>query len=253
MIRIARASIDGDTLRLDQDDVHYLIHVLRRGSGARVELFDGEGNCAVGTLAENKDNTWHVDVEQRMTRQRPVMDLTVACAAPKGERATWLVEKLAELGVSELVWLTTERSVVHPVEASAKMERLRRVAMQAARQSGRSRVLKVRAPLGLIDFLQRHFDRRIVADPGGVPLVEHLGHQESRDASREQEVTMAVLIGPEGGLSIAELSGAIGAGYTPCALNDFILRVETAALAAAATIVGAAMTRKKVSSRDAAP
>src|SRR5690606_23984550 len=113
---------------------HHVRDVLRLAEGAEVEVFDDGGRVGAGRLVEVSAAGVVVEVDA-ISRRAVGVELTIASAVPKGQRADWMVEKLAELGVSRFVPLATARSVVHP-EGRGKLDRWRRLATEAARQSG---------------------------------------------------------------------------------------------------------------------
>ena len=122
----------------------HAIQVLRLKVGDSVVLFDGRGLEATGIVREVGRLTMAVEIsERRAAPPRTLVSLTLAVATPKGERADWLVEKCAELGVTALWLLETERSQVRPGEG--KLERWRRKALQAAKQAGHASIMTVEA------------------------------------------------------------------------------------------------------------
>lgn len=194
----------------DDPTVHHLGRVLRLRDGESVTVTDGAGRwrpCrwAGGTLAP--------DGEVVVETPGPTVELYVAI--PKHDRPEWLVQKATELGVDRIVWLHTERSVVrwNPDRARRHLERLRRVATEAAMQSRRVTVPVLDGPVEARAVL----DDVAVAEPGGRPL---------RADDRR------VAVGPEGGWSDAEL--AVAADRVD--LGPTVLRVETAAVAVVARL-----------------
>ena len=151
---------------------------------------------------------------------RALPPLTVCCAVPKGQRADWLAEKLGELGVTTWVPLLTERGIVEP--GGNKVERWRRLAESAARQSRSPTVLEVVAPAKVAAVLND-------IGPGVVLTTE-------RPAGGL--VAASVLyVGPEGGWSERELAGVRrGGGCGFASLGETVLRVETAAIVAAGVV-----------------
>ena len=206
---------------------HYLRTVLRLSAGSQVELFDGAGQIALATLDDGEPPQLQIGtVRAADTVTAP---LTLAVAAPKGERADWLAEKLGELGVTTITWLLCDRSIVQPVAGSARMQRWHRLLTAGARQSGQARVPEMQGPLTLPAWLaQPAPPRRLVAQPGGQPMLSLLAGEAA---------ATAILIGPEGGFSPNELQQLEAAGYSAVGLGSAILRVETAAVAAAALYV----------------
>jgi 16S rRNA (uracil1498-N3)-methyltransferase len=191
-------------------DAHHLARVLRLRPGEVVTATDGRGAWRVCRwTGAGLETDGPVTVEAA-----PEPPLTIGFAPVKGDRPEWTVQKLTELGVDRIVPLRAARSVVRwdGERGAAAVERLRRVAREAAMQSRRCRlpeVTEVLTPADLPDAA--------LAEPGGRPP------------------TLArptVLVGPEGGWTADELAAAA----STVALGDLILRSETAALAAAALL-----------------
>jgi 16S rRNA (uracil1498-N3)-methyltransferase len=223
-------------MMLDGPEAHHLLHVMRAAVGDEVTLFDGSGaefRATVQTLRRT-------DAELRIIERREVdrelpFELMVGVALPKGDRQKWLVEKLTELGVTTLVPLITERCVAQP--AAAALDRLRRSIIEAAKQCGRNCLMNIAEPqawniwvttgcLGSSDS-EPPATRRILAHPGGLPL---------SDSDHSQPINTQIAIGPEGGLTDAEIADAKNAGWKSVSLGERILRVETAAIALTAAI-----------------
>ncbi len=191
----------------DDATAHHLRRVLRLRDGALVTVTDGAGRwrpCRLsGTTLEADGVTASVDP--------PVTPVTIAVAPPKGERLEWLVQKCTEVGVDQLVLLVAERSVVRwdADRAARQLERLRRIAAEAAMQSRRVWLPTVTGPVAAAEVLPT----AVAAEPGGRPV-------GPGDA--------VVAIGPEGGWSPGELAAAADR----VSLGDTVLRVETAAVVA---------------------
>ena len=222
--------IDGQA-RLGTDEARHLSRVRRVEVGDRVALFDGLGRSAVAQVREiGREGVKLIIVEETVADRTPTGAIVLASAVPKGDRFDWLVEKATELGVTRLVPLVTERSVVDP--RSAKLDRLRRLVIEASKQSGRNRLMDVDPPTPLAAWLGKAVEgvaAHYLADPSGGRLV---------DDPRPRLVRgIAVMVGPEGGFSEAEVESAKLAGYRPITLGPTILRVETAALAACVAVL----------------
>lgn len=205
---------DLDSPVLDPDDAHHLSRVLRLRDGERVTASDGHGRwrrCFYTGSGIVPDGAIEVEASTG-----PV---TVLFALSKGDKPETAVQKLTELGVSRIVPFVAERSVVKWDDGKSQrnVERLRKVAREAAMQSR-----QVRLPV--IDEVQPSLASAIalvgdvvVAEPGGAPL----------DAS-----TIAIAVGPEGGFTPTEL-----AGRRTVSLPGGVLRAETAAVVAGALLV----------------
>jgi 16S rRNA (uracil1498-N3)-methyltransferase len=194
--------------------VHHLRRVLRLGDGDVVTVTDGAGSwrpcCLAGDGFELAGDVTVVDA--------PCSPVTIAVAPPKGDRLEWLVQKCTEIGVDHLVVLAAERSVVRwqGERAGRQLERLRRIAAEAATQSRRVWLPTVTGPVPAVEVLPG----AVAAEPGGRPLAP---------------TDPVVAIGPEGGWSPAELALAADG----VSLSDTILRVETAAVVAATLMLSA--------------
>jgi 16S rRNA (uracil1498-N3)-methyltransferase len=204
---------DVDAPLLDDAAAHHLSRVLRLRDGAAVSVTDGAGRWRSCHLVSDALETGG-DVEQ----EPPPPDVTVAVAPPKGDRLEWLVQKCTEVGVTGIVLLDAERSVVRweGDRAARQLERLQRIALEAAMQSRRVWLPDVCGPVGVATVLPG----AVVAEPGGRPV-------GPGDA--------VVAVGPEGGWSPDEV--AMAAGRVD--LGPHVLRVETAAVVAATLMVAA--------------
>jgi 16S rRNA (uracil1498-N3)-methyltransferase len=160
--------------------------------------------------------------------------LSIAAAVPKAARADWMIEKLGELGVEAFVPLITRRSVVSP-KGSAKNERWNRLAAESARQSGRAGVMRIEPLTDLARLMER-------AGAEGI-VIWHLSLVENSvsifELVRTLPPVLSVLVGPEGGWSPEESAAFAAAGIAGARLTGTVLRVETAAVAAAAVIQSA--------------
>jgi 16S rRNA (uracil1498-N3)-methyltransferase len=214
---------------LSGDETHHLARVRRLGSGARVVLFDGRGTrCEAEVTAVDRGRVELRIVGEPEVEPAPPCALTLATAYPKGQRLDWLVEKATELGVERLQGLLTERSVVDP--RATKLERLRRIVVEASKQCGRNRLMAIEEPMTWTDYLARESaPARFLADPGGLPV--------SASARVVAGQRAAVAIGPEGGFTAAEAALASQAGWQSVRIGHTILRIETAALAASAFVL----------------
>ena len=223
-------------------EAHHLLHVMRAKVGTRVTLFDGSGwqFDAVVQRTGRGEVELAIAGRQEIDREAQIA-VTLGVALPKGDRQKWLVEKAVELGVARLVPLETERGVAQPAENA--LERLRRGVIEASKQCGRNRLMEIAEPKAWPEFLMEGATAacRLVAHPtnptkepnGGTRRPSELG---ARRPTLLQDTALAV--GPEGGFSDKEIALAIAGGWQPVDLGPRILRVETAALALAARVIG---------------
>ncbi len=219
------APVDGRAV-LDGPEAHHLLHVMRASVGDKVTLFDGQGGEYAATVAKCGRSEVDLAVGERTTTNRQLpTQLVMGVALPKGDRQRWLAEKLTELGVARLVPLGTERSFTDPKRKS--LDRLERSVIEACKQCGRNTLMQIAEPQPLDEFLAEAAGTRLVADPHGEPVAGVL--------SRPLTV-VSIVVGPEGGLSEAEVELASQHGWARVGLGRSILRIETAAVAIAAVI-----------------
>jgi 16S rRNA (uracil1498-N3)-methyltransferase len=220
--------IASNDIKLEGDEAHHLIHVLRAKPGAEVVVFDGSGAEFTARVERvERAAAALVVLERREVLREGPRQITLAVALPKGDRQKWLVEKAVELGVTRLVPLETTRGVAQPTDSALK--RLARFGIEAAKQCGRTRLLEI----GEAEPLERYLERemapvRLLAHPSGGAVTA--GSPWSRAGA------VAVAIGPEGGFTEAEVAAALAAGWQGLDLGPRILRIETAALAVVAAL-----------------
>jgi 16S rRNA (uracil1498-N3)-methyltransferase len=213
---------------LDPAQARHAREVLRLQEGDEIELFDDAGAIATGTLVFVGSKELAALVKRLDPPQSSAgLRVTVASAVPKGERADWMVEKLSELGVAAFIPLSTERSVVKP-EGKNKVDRWIRIATESAKQSRRAGVMRVDELRTVADVVREQRPALYLSTaPDAKPIQSVL----SGDGDLE---TLMFLIGPEGGWTDAEIQLFATSGIQAAKLTSTILRIETAAIAAAA-------------------
>ncbi len=241
-------------MQLGPDEAAHARKSLRLGRGDRVELFDGAGQVAAG-LIEALEREMTVRIERRTAVDPPRPRLDLAVAVPKGPRADDLVESLVQLGVDQLTLIRTDRSVVDPRQG--KLDRLQRIAIEAAKQSGRAHFMTLQ-PTTAFDSVVAAADHdcRLFADapdlaiagpsPGdpsdrAVQNLHRGGDEPDARTKLRAAASVIVLIGPEGGWTDAERDSARAAGFEPWRFGPHVMRIETAAAAAAAIVRHAAL------------
>jgi len=222
-VTLHRFFVDPDVLAADRFALPSQIErqvrsVLRLGDGDRLVLLPGDGTQALCLL----DGGDCVVQERSTVVTEPIHRLTVVQALLKGDALEEVVQHATELGVATFQLIVTERCVARQL-SPRRLERLRLIAREAAEQSERGLVPTIGAPLNLAEALV----------PGSALLYErHAGETLGRI-----EAPSAVIIGPEGGFSLAEVAMAEQAGVKIAGLGPRILRSETVAVAVAALIL----------------
>jgi 16S rRNA (uracil1498-N3)-methyltransferase len=194
---------------LSPEESRHALRALRLGPGDRVTVFDPHETWR----GEIESTSGKVTVRLLEKLAAPTLPLVVvAAAAPKGARLDWMIEKLAELGVAEFIPVRFARSVVEPGEG--KRRRIEKIALAAAKQSG-APVMKISAELPVMKLPADAW----LAAPGGT--------------ERPPTGGGCVVIGTEGGLT-AEEEARFARRFS---LGPTILRIETAAIVAAARLL----------------
>ena len=226
----------GSSAALTDAEAHHFLHVMRGSVDDRIVLFDGAGYeyHALVTAVSRREVELQILDHRSQPLDLPVR-LDMAVSLPKGDRGRWLVEKLTELGVASLTPLAAQRA--NPQPSGGGLEKLRRYSIEACKQSGRNRLLEVTEACST-----EAFDRQLNEQPGSAErlrLVAHPGGEASAAgpqvaAAVESRRPIAVVIGPEGGLTEEEVAWLVSHGWQPVTLGPRILRIETAAVAVAA-------------------
>ncbi len=228
---------------LSAEESHHAISVLRLKPGEEVVLFNGAGRQAIAIVRSVRRRRLEAAVTAITDHPFDLpRKLTLAVAMPKAARQAYLIEKCTELGVSAIWPIATERSVAKP--KAGAIERWRRRAVEASKQSRRLWVPTIETPQGFPESIERipEFDATAIAElePPGEGLTHLLGRLPD-DAS------LLVWVGPEGGWSHAEREAGISAGAVPVNLGPTVLRTETAAIAVCAAV---AMISTALNTRD---
>lgn len=225
--------ITDKTVSISGAEAKHIAKANRLNMGDDIMLFDGSDREFEAKIIELGKNRITAAVQQVHDISRELgINLTLAVALPKGDRQKVLVEKLVELGVSNLIPLNCQRSVTIATEKSAG--RLGRWVIESSKQCGRNRLMNIAAPMAfnkLVDSLPD--GARLIAHPGGSEM-KFVWSNLQNAGQYAGQARLTIAIGPEGGFTIDELEYARSAGWTQICLAPTILRVETAAVAAAA-------------------
>ena len=222
-------------LELSAEESHHLTKVLRMRVGDSATVFNGEGLQFSATVAEIGKRAAVVELGPPETAPKtPSYSLTIAVATPKGDRQRWMLEKATELGATDLIPLTTRRSVVQPKSVSDKW---RKAVIEACKQCGRNRLPTIHPPQAWSPTLVGAHStatepaHRLIAHPSAaITLADWIAEV----APWPHAVIAAV--GPEGGFTDEEVEDAVQSGWTPVTLGPRILRIDTAALAVVAML-----------------
>lgn len=222
---------EGQIVVLPEAAARHLVQVLRLRVGDGFVAFNGERDEFEATLhaVSKREAQACIGARHCVERESP-LDLTLAQCVSKGERMDYTLQKAVELGITRIVPLLSERSVVK-LDAERwdkKREHWRGILISACEQSGRTRIPELAAVQSLAHWLpQRDEGLRLTLAPTATDTLRSLPTPQS---------AVTLLIGPEGGLSDAEIVRAHAAGFTGIRLGPRVLRTETAGVAALAAI-----------------
>ncbi|MEQ6884177.1 16S rRNA (uracil(1498)-N(3))-methyltransferase [Salicola sp. Rm-C-2C1-2] len=211
---------------LTGNGAHHAGTVLRMNAGDRVVLFNGDGLDYPAQILEagRKRLTVRIESPHDPGTESPLA-ITLGQVISRGERMDYAIQKATEMGVTAIQPLDSARCEVrlNPERERKRLKNWQQVAVSAAEQCGRARIPVIHAPLRLNDWLA-------ACDQEARLVLHHEGQATGRQAVTPASI--ALLIGPEGGLNEDELSAAANAGFAPLALGPRVLRTETAPVAA---------------------
>ena len=221
------------------EEARHLTRVLRVEPGQRYEISDNRNVYLAAIESARKESVVFRTLE-KLPAAAPTARLVLYASLIKFDRFEWIVEKATELGVSAIVPLEATRSERGLERAAGKrLERWRRIVLEASQQSRRAHLPEISEPIPLAEALARPATHRYALDESGdaQPLLGAF------PAVRGAEDTVAILTGPEGGWTDGERASFRSAGWTPVSLGSLILRAETAAIAALAVVSQAWLVR----------
>jgi len=232
---ISAESIQEDQILLGPSEAHHLGHVLRKKIGDVITLTHGRGKYFEAEIIETRGG---MRLKILSSTENPLENrpqIILGQGVLKGPRMDWLVEKATELGVSQLLPLVCERSVVRPrssAEQLKKTQRWTRISEAGLKQSARAQLPQIGPFLTFAEWMERSRDV-------DTTKILFLSEKDPSFPSLEEIVMKDrpspfwwALIGPEGGLSAKEIALAKEGGFLPASLGNHTLRAETAALAA---------------------
>ena len=222
-------------MTLRGDDARKLLVVLRARSGDEIDVCDSSGRAFRATLHVEGERARATLQDELAAGRPPSLELVLAQGVPKGAKMDFVIEKATELGVARVLPYVSERTQGSSAERAGKLERWRRVARAAAQQCGRRDVPDIEAPVTWAELCAGFgaVDRALV--PWELAPGEPL--RESLPAILAGARSVLVAIGPEGGLSHAEVERACAAGAVALSLGSRILRTEPAGLVACAAVL----------------
>lgn len=224
--------IHSGAAEINGDAAEHLTRVLRVEAGQRYEISDNS-NIFVAEVEQARKRQVVFRVLEKIAQQPLPVRMILIPALFKFDRFEWMMEKATELGVETILPFTATRSDRGLDRAAEKrVERWRKIGLEASQQCRRDRLPEIEDPASLASIVGRSFSYRLLLDEhsGGMPILRAL------PAERHAEDTVAVILGPEGGWTDDERARFSFAGWQPVSLGPQILRAETAGMAALSVI-----------------
>lgn len=222
---------EGQVVALSDEAANHVGRVLRMSAGQAIQLFTGDGfDYDAEIVSASKKNVEVRVLARHANVSESAVKIHLGQAISRGDRMDFVLQKSVELGVHTITPLFTERCGVKlsGERLEKKREQWQKIVISACEQSGRAYVPEVKAPVALSQWLTDLPEAlRLTLDP------------QARKALREQTLVqqrIQLLIGPEGGLSEAEVAAAAAADFQPVQLGPRVLRTETAALTALSVV-----------------
>ena len=222
-------SFTDDAVTLDTDETRHLRDVLRLRLGDEVSVFDGTGREYRCTIREIGKKSSALAVVENIAPSSPesAFEITIAATVLNGEKYDLIIQKTVELGVARLIPLNAIRCDVKLKDAVKRLDRWRRIALEATKQSGRAKLMQIAEPAGFKDLLVDLKDKNAV-------LFSERDGSDFQTLTADKKIT--ALFGPKGGWDDSELDLAAKVGIKVVTLGGRILRAETASIAITAIL-----------------
>lgn len=218
----------GESVTLDADETHHLRDVLRLAAGDEMSVFDGLGRefrCEISEI-KKKSSLLKIITETKPASPESAFEITIAATVLNGEKYDLIVQKAVELGVVKLVPLQTVRGDVKTKDAARRLERWRRIALEATKQTGRANLMQIAEPIT--------FDSLIANSTDDIVMLSERDGDNFSTVKAGKKIT--AIYGPKGGWDDGELELARSGGVAIVTLGGRILRAETAAIAITAIL-----------------
>jgi 16S rRNA (uracil1498-N3)-methyltransferase len=221
----------------DIQEIHHIKDVLRLKKGSLVQIFNAKSQQADAIIEQINGSAVHVRVEKVKQNEEGTGKIILACAPPKKGKFEFIIEKCTELGVDDIIPLKTKRTEVIFKEdkMASKLSRFEAVAVNAAKQSKRTRVPHIHPQTAFLQVLQTLAPNTLMIIPSLNGQQPHIVEVLNKYVPFGGD-SIVIFIGPEGDFTPDELELAVKYGCVPVSLGDTVLKVETAAIAAVALV-----------------
>lgn len=234
MRRLFYKGLLADTIKITGSDAHHLMHVMRAKAGQLVTVVDDNGQVAAMEMVAFSDSAVTLQLKEHLAAdtESPLKIMLAQCLL-KADKMDMVVQKAVELGAVGVIPISSQNCVARydAKKGAARKDRWQKIADEAAKQCGRTALLKVRPIVTLGQFLA---DMQ-ATDSSLVFFYENENEQSAKEYLRSLKAKQIVLlVGPEGGFSLDEAKLIEETGGKSVTLGPRILRAETAALTAIA-------------------
>ena len=216
---------ENNYILLDKKDIHHIKNVMRMHINDKIEcIYNKELYiCKIIDLSNNK-----VEIIEKLNDYNELnIEITIAVALVKEQKFDLIIQKLTELGVTRIIPLKMERSIVKldNKDITKKKERWHSICKEAAEQSKRNIIPEITNVMTLKELSKNNYDLKMFGSTTNKNNLLNNYLQNNKNCAR-----MIFVIGPEGGISPKEEKELINMNYTPISLGNRILRVETSAI-----------------------
>lgn len=231
---VQKDQVENGYVTIKGDDAHHISRALRMAAGEVITVCDMQKNEYECELTNFLPECVRAKIILSCSSDtEPPYHVHLFQALPKGDKLDSIIQKAVECGVAEITTFESERCVVRVKDGgeAKKLERRQRIALEAAKQSGRGIIPEVHASVSFSQALEmaKQADLALFCYEGeGTLPIPQVVEAWKREHSKKSEPSISVVIGSEGGFSLKEAEKAIDAGLLPTGLGKRILRTETA-------------------------
>ncbi|MEA3328564.1 MAG: 16S rRNA (uracil(1498)-N(3))-methyltransferase [Candidatus Omnitrophota bacterium] len=238
---VSPENIGSSEIWISGKEAHHIIDVMRLAPGDEVVVFDGEGKEYEGIIKQESGQSVLIKINsvKRLVKQK-LVKIILAQAIPRKARMDYLVQKCTELGVEQIIPLSTGRTVVklNGSRLASRCQRWQRIAVEASKQCGRIRISRIREVSSFKKVIGqiKSYDLALIPclDKQGKSLKKVLAVYKRTGSAKSREII--IFIGPEGGFTPEEIRMAREAGAVLVSLGESILKSDTAAVASIAIV-----------------
>ena len=235
---VEEKDIKEDQVTIKGDEARHIVQVLRLKEKDKIKVFTGKGKEYSIEIKEagKKEVIGKILKESRLNTE-PAVEITLIQGIPKSNKMDFIVQKVTELGVKRIIPVITQRTIVklNEEKARARRNRWQRIALEAAKQSGRAIIPEVDEVTTFVQALNNISEENLNLIPWEEEETTSL--KKVLKPITDHRVPITVFIGPEGGFTSGEVEAAKKRGALSVSLGPRLLRTETAGLAALVMIL----------------